>query len=82
MAIRDIQNILIQEVNDKIHYFVTVIWDNNMGLINVLTQKYKLIEKISELSKNYTNYYGGEYKVKEIIITEKINRNPHIKIKL
>lgn len=69
MAIRDIQNILVQEVNDKIHYFVTVIWDNNMGLMNVLTQK-------------YTNYYDGEYKVKEIIITEKINRNPHIKIKL
>ena len=78
--VQKIQNILVQEVHDKLRYFIKIMWNNNMGSIHVLTKKHILFEKVLNLSKNYTDYYGREYKIKQLIIINKINRNPHIKI--
>ncbi len=82
MKVHEIQNILVQEVSNNLFYFIKITWDNNMGSINVLTKKHKLFETVLNLSKRYTNYNGREYKIKNIIIKAKINRNPHIKINL
>lgn len=81
-AIQHMQNILTHDVHNKVRYSIKLEWDNNMGSIHILTKKHKLFDKVLELSNNYTSYFKKTYKIKQIIIKEKINRNPHIKIML
>jgi hypothetical protein len=80
VAIQNMQNILIQDVHNKIRYYVKLKWDNNMGSIHILTKKNKLFDKALELSNNYTKYSKKNYKIKQITIKETTSRNPHIKI--
>jgi hypothetical protein len=77
--IHEIQNILVQEVHNNVRYFIKITWNNHMGSMHVLTKKSMLHEKVLELSENYTKYYGKEYKVKQIIVMNKKNKNLHIK---
>jgi hypothetical protein len=70
-SVNNIQNILTQDVNNNLRYFIKLEWDNNMGSIHILTKKHKLFDIVLELSNNYTSYYKKTYKIKQIIIKEK-----------
>jgi len=80
MLVQKIQSILIEKVNNNLSYYIELKWTDNMGSIHIYTKKHKLLQRILNLSENYTNYYKKEYKIQKIIIKQIINKNPHIKI--
>jgi hypothetical protein len=78
--VKQIQNTLIDDVDNKLIYYIEIKWQNNVGSTHVLTRKNILSQKIFDVTSNYTNYYKKEYKVEKIVIHQVINKNPHIKI--
>jgi 3'-phosphoadenosine 5'-phosphosulfate (PAPS) 3'-phosphatase len=82
MLVQQIQTTLIEDVRNKLSYYVELKWSNKMGTIHFYTKKHKLIEKVLDLSTNYTNYYKKDHKIEKIIIKEIKSNNPHIKINI
>lgn len=65
--IKQIQDILTEDVNNKLRYYIELIWDNNMGSIHIYSKKELLSQTIVDMPINYTNYWKKEYKTKQII---------------
>ena len=82
MLVQQIQASLIEDVHNKLRYFVELKWCNEMGSIHFYTKKDKLLEHALELSTKYTKYWKQTYTIDTIIIKEIKNRNPHIKINI
>ena len=80
MLVQQIQNALMENVHNKLVYYVELKWSNKMGSIHFYTKKHNLFEKAVSLSTNYTKYYKIDYQIDKIIIKKIKSNNPHIKI--
>lgn len=80
MLVQQMQNALIEDVHNKLSYYIELKWANNMGSIHIYTKKSKLFQTVLVLSNNYTNYWKKEYKIGQIIVKEIKNKNPHIRL--
>jgi hypothetical protein len=82
MLVQSIQNVLVKIIRDNLTYYIEIIWDNNMGSIHVLTKYNKILQTTLRISNNCSAYFKKEYTIKQIIVKDITNKNPHIIIPL
>lgn len=78
MLVQSIQNVLVKNVRDNMTYYIEVHWDNNMGSIHVRTKYNKILQTTLRISHHYSAYFKKEYTIKQIIVKDIKNNNPHI----
>ena len=82
MLVQSIQNVLVKNVHNNLTYYIEVCWDNNMGSIHVITKYNKILQTTLRISNNCSAYFKKEYNIKQIIVKDITNKNPHIIIPL
>jgi hypothetical protein len=82
MLVQSIQNVLAKMVHDNLTYYIEIIWDNNMDSIHVCTKYNKILQTTLRISHHYSAYFKKEYTIKQIIVKDIKNKNPHIIIPL
>mgnify|MGYP000028142647 CR=1 FL=1 len=82
MLVQSIQNVLAKNVRDNLTYYIEIIWDNNMGSIHVCAKYNKILQTTLRISHHCSAYFKKEYTIKQIIVKDITNKNPHIIIPL